>query len=756
MEQKIYSLEIGGKTMTAEFNDWADQANGSVLLRYGNSAVLATAVMGRESDKDYFPLTVEYEEKFYAAGAILGSRFMRREGRPSDEAVLSGRVVDRTIRPLFPKGLKREVQVIITVLSLEDYDPDVLAVNAASLALAASDIPWNGPVSAVRIGLLEESNPDAAVGAGFIVNPNYKERDEMGTPKARLDLLACGRDGLINMMEVGAREVPEEILTEGLARASQEIEKIQTWQKQITDERDVEKAASIPPFHDDARLAPVYEKVVAPQIKAKDGHLDKHDIGAMKSAWMAEAGAQFEDIPSQRLDVYFEHRMDEYVHDLAIKEGKRVDGRAFDEIRPLYAQAGGVSPVIHGSGIFYRGQTHVLAALTLGGPGDAQLLDTIESQDVKKAFMLHYNFPPFSVGETGRMGGMNRRMIGHGALAEKSLRAVLPDKETFPYTIRIVSECLASNGSTSMATVCAGTLALMDAGVPIKRPVAGIAMGLMSEQRTENGEQKYKILTDIQGPEDHHGDMDFKVAGTSEGVTGVQMDVKVEGVPLTVLAEAFAQAKKARLQILETIAGAIAAPRADISPRAPKILSTKVKVDQIGLVIGPGGKTINGIKDRTGCDDITIEDDGSVFVTGRSGTAEAALKEIVDLTREYAPGDRFEGPVVRMLDFGAFVKIGPNTDGLVHVSEVAPFRIGRISDAVELGEIVPVVIKEIDEKGRYNLSIKAADPQWAARKGLTPAEGGDDHGGRHFTGDRQGRPARRGFGAGGERPRRRI
>ena len=721
--------------MTAEFNDWADQANGSVLLRYGNSTVLATVVMGsKESNLDYFPLSVEYEEKFYAAGAILGSRFMRREGRPSDEAVLSGRIVDRTIRPLFPKGLKRDVQVIISVLSLEDYDPDVLAVNAASLAIATSNIPWNGPVSAVRVGLLEDQ------GEQFIVNPNYKERDENGTPKARVDLLACGKDGLINMIEVGAHEVPESVLETGLKKASEEIEKMQAWQQMIVKERGVEKKTFPAPEGGEGFESAWSEGMVA-KLSAQKGILDKKDLGMLKSEWMKMASEKFPEMKPGAIDGFYEEKMDAYVHELAITHGKRVDGRAFDEIRKLEAQAGGVSPVIHGSGIFYRGETHVLAALTLGGPGDAQLLDTIESQDVKKTFMLHYNFPPFSVGETGRFGGMNRRMIGHGALAEKSVRVVLPSKEQFPYTIRIVSECLASNGSTSMATVCASTLALMDAGVPIKRPVAGIAMGMMSDGKT------YKVLTDIQGPEDHHGDMDFKVAGTSEGVTGVQMDVKVEGVPLNVLREAFAQAKKARLQILDVITAAIASPRPDISPRAPKILSTKVKVDQIGLVIGPGGKMINGIKDRTGVDDITIEDDGSVFVTGKGGAAEAALKEIIDLTREYMAGERLEGPVVRMLDFGAFVKIGPNTDGLVHVSEVAPFRIGKISDAVEIGEVVPVMIKEIDEKGRYNLSIKAADPEWAARKGLTPSEGGgENYGGRHFN-DRP---------RGTDRPRRRI
>jgi polyribonucleotide nucleotidyltransferase len=729
MEKKVYSVEIGGKEMTAEFNDWANQANGSVLLRYGNSAVLATVVMGsKESNLDYFPLSVEYEEKFYAAGAILGSRFMRREGRPSDEAVLSGRIVDRTIRPLFPKGLKRDVQVIISVLSIEDYDPDVLAVNAASLAIATSNIPWNGPVSAMRVGQVKGSD-------AFSVNPTYAQRD---SAEATLDLLACGKDGLINMIEVGAHEVSEATLNAGLKQASEEIEKIQAWQQTIIKERGAEKKP-LPSTEAADSLASTWSEVMTSKIAAYKGLLNKESLGLLKSEWSKAALEKFPEMKPGIIDGFYEHAMDEYVHTLAIEEGKRVDGRAFDEIRPLFAQAGGVSSIIHGTGIFYRGETHVLAALTLGGPGDAQLLDTIESQDVKKAFMLHYNFPPFSVGETGRVGGMNRRMIGHGALAEKSVRMVLPEKEVFPYTIRIVSECLASNGSTSMATVCASTIALMDAGVPIKRPVAGIAMGMMSDAK----KQIYKVLTDIQGPEDHHGDMDFKVAGTSEGVTGVQMDVKVEGVPLKVLAEAFEQAKKARLQILEVIISEISAPRSDISPRAPKILSTKVKVDQIGLVIGPGGKTINGIRERTGVEDITIEDDGSVFVTGKNGSAEIALKEIMDLTREYMVGDRFEGPVVRMMDFGAFIKIGPNQDGLVHVSEVAPFRIGSISDALAIGDVVPVVLKEIDEKGRYNLSIKQADPEWAARKGLTPAPAGEFNDRRppHHSDDR--RPRRR-------------
>ncbi len=718
MEKKEYSLEVGGHTLRAEFNDWADQASGSVLVRYGNSAVFATAVMGsKESNLDYFPLSVEYEEKFYAAGAILGSRFMRREGRPSEEAVLSGRIVDRTIRPLFPKGLKRDVQVIVSVLSIEDHDPDMLAVIAASLALGTSDIPWNGPVSAMRVG--------TQIGAPeMIIIPNYAQREEA---VCTMDVLACGKDGLINMIEVGSREVTEETLAIALSLASTEIEKIQVWQSGIIAERG--KGKQVFKAGPDLReVEALWNEYAVPKLESAvfgstDGNIGKKNMGMLKSEWTKVASEKFPDMKPGTFDSMYEEKMDEHIHQEAINNDRRADGRKMDEIRPLYAQAGGISPIIHGSGVFYRGATHVLAALTLGGPGDAQLLDTIEYQESKKHFMLHYNFPPFSVGETGRMGGTNRRMIGHGALAEKALRAVLPSKNDFPYTIRIVAESLASNGSTSMASVCAGTLSLMDAGVPIVRPVAGIAMGMMSDAHTG----AYKVLTDIQGPEDHHGDMDFKVAGTREGVTAVQMDVKVEGVPLKVLGEAFAQAKKARLQILDVIESEIASPRTDISSRAPKILTTHVKVDQIGLVIGPGGKTINGIRERTKCDDITIEEDGTIFITGKNGTAELALKEVSDLTHEFFVGERFEGPVVRMMDFGAFVKIGPNTDGLVHVSEIAPFRIDKIADALALGDIVPVVIKEIDEKGRYNLSIKAADPEFASRKGLKVGSGSNEN-----------------------------
>ena len=407
-----------------------------------------------------------------------------------------------------------------------------------------------------------------------------------------------------------------------------------------------------------------------------------------------------------------------------------------DELRPLFAKAGGVSPILHGSGIFYRGGTHILSALTLGGPGDTQIVEGMEVQ-TKRRFMHHYNFPPFSSGETGKVGGMNRRAIGHGALAEKALSAIIPDKDNFPYTIRIVSEALASNGSTSMGSVCGSSLALMDAGVPIKAPVAGIASGLMLKD-----EKNYKILTDIQGPEDHHGDMDFKVAGSGTGVTAVQMDVKVNGIPIKILGEAFEAAKKARLQILEVIKKEIAAPRPDISPNAPKIITIKIKPDQIGSIIGTGGKIINEIMEKTGAE-IDIEDDGTVFFTGKNGSAEAAQKIVEGMTHEYKPGEKYEGTVTRLMDFGAFVRIGPNAEGMVHISEIAPFRIDQISSALQEGDIVPVMVKEIDEKGRINLSIKAADPSFAEKKGIKPGTG---MGGGGFSGgfrSQGGRPERR-------------
>lgn len=704
MVKKTFTTTVGGKEMTAEFSDLAEQANGSVLLRYGKTAVLATACMSTKerNDIDYFPLMVDYEEKYYAAGQILGSRFMRREGRPSTEAVLSGRVVDRTIRPLFDHNLRNEIQVVLTILAIDQDDPDVLGVIAASLALGVSDIPWNGPVSAVRIGKKENGD--------MIINPTYEDREH---DEYHYDLFACGKDGTINMIEVGAHEATDEELGDAFDRAVAIHQELESWQKEIfaeiaKEKKAVEAPAPIP------EIEALFADIVAPKLEDavfsnEPGY--KH-INALQDEWKAAMEEKLPEEDMKRALELFEERLDECMQKGAVERDARPDGRKLDEVRPLYAQAGGVSDMLHGSGIFYRGGTHVFTALTLGGPSDTLIVDTIEHSDAQKRYMHHYNFPPYSVGETGRMGGMNRRAIGHGALAEKALEPVLPSKEEFPYTIRLVSECMASNGSTSQAAACGSTIALMDGGVPIKRPVAGIAMGLMAVGN------EHRVLTDIQGPEDHHGHMDFKVAGTREGVTAIQLDIKLDGIAVPILKEALIGAKTAREQILDVIEADLAAPRGDISPLAPKILSMRVKEDQIGLVIGSGGKTINGIKDDTGVEDITIEDDGTIFITGKNGSAEKALQMIEELTHEFIPGEMCEGEVVKILDFGAFVRLNANTDGMVHISEIAPFRIEKVTDALKEGERVKVAVKEIDDRGRVNLSIKAADPEFAERKGL--------------------------------------
>jgi polyribonucleotide nucleotidyltransferase len=694
MHTESYEMEIGGKKLIAEFNDLADQAHGSVMVRYGNTTILATTVMSNKKREggDFFPLTVDYEERFYAAGQILGSRFMRREGRPSDAAVLSGRIIDRTIRPLFDGRIRYDVQVVITVLSIDDNEPDILAVNGASLALATSDIPFEGPVSAVRV---------ARQNGKWVTLPSFRVEEGTEIIEGDCELVVCGKDGNVNMIEMGGKEIPEDAVMEGLTYASQEIEKLQKFQKEIIAKRGKAKRTIVlDEVGDD--ITSLFKEKITPKLEEtiffEAGRAREY---ALLEEWMGYV-KEVEGMNEKLAEAYFDDAVNDLLHSKAINEDKRPDGRGFDDVRPLFAQAGKVSPVLHGTGIFYRGGTHVLSVLTLGGPQDSQIVEGMEVQG-KKRYMHHYNFPPFSSGETGRMGGMNRRAIGHGALAEKALIPVLPEKEIFPYTIRIVSESMASNGSTSMASVCGSTLALMDAGVPITEPVAGIASGLMMESPT-----KYKVLTDIQGPEDHHGDMDFKVAGTKNGVTAIQMDVKVGGIPLPILKEAFAKAKAARLTILETMKTAIATSRADISPYAPKIVVIKIKPDQIGMVIGSGGKTVNEIREQSGAE-IDIEDDGTVFCTGKNGAAEKARDIIAEMTHEYVAGEMFRGVVTRLMDFGAFVKIGHSAEGLVHVSEMASFRVDRVADYVKEGMEVPVVVKEVDEKGRINLSIKRAD-----------------------------------------------
>lgn len=685
--------------MTAVFSNLADQANGSVILKCEDTIVLATAVIGKDGGNNpgFFNLTVEYLEKYYAAGLILGGQYNKREGKPSDEAILSARIIDRTIRPLFPHHIKNPVQVIITVLSVGKADPGVLGVNAASLALATSDIPWAGPVGAVHVG---KAKGESAMSIDPYI-PNT------GESSYELDLTICGREGNIVMIEAMAYEYSEETLGEGFDLAIAEIGKIEAWQKKIVGEIGKEKLSFREP-ETPKEFEALWNETFGGKLKsgifAKDG---KKNIELFEEEWLEKITKTFPDnteYGSLAKD-YYHHQVDLSIHEGALKDGKRADGRAMDEVRTLYAKAGGISPVLHGTGIFYRGETHVMSVLTLGGPEDATLLDGMEVRGTKR-FSHHYNFPPYSAGETGRVGGINRREMGHGFLAEKALIPVIPSKERFPYTIRVVSESMASNGSTSQASICASTVALMDGGVPIKEPVAGIAMGLILD--TEDS-KNYKILTDIQGPEDHHGDMDFKVAGTKHGVTAIQLDIKVSGVPVPILKEALREAKKARETILETITKEISAPRPDISPNAPKILITKVAVDQIGLVIGSGGKTIKGIKDATGAE-ITIEDDGSIYITGKDGSSEKALAMIEALTHEYKPGEMVQGKVIKILEIGAVVALSPYADGLVHISEIAPFRINKVTDVLKEGMEVPVKVIGVDkERGRISLSIKEAD-----------------------------------------------
>ncbi|MFA6325201.1 MAG: polyribonucleotide nucleotidyltransferase [Candidatus Paceibacterota bacterium] len=716
MNKKEFSIEIGGKTMTAIFSDLAEQAHGSVMLKYGETIVLATACMSHDKQNGlgFFNLTVDYVEKFYAAGKIMGSRFIRREGRPSEQAVLACRVIDRTLRPLFEQSIRHAVQIIVTVISVDDNDPTILAVNAASLALAVSNIPWAGPVGCVRIG---KYDTDA-----LVINPSQKlrERDD----QYKFDLTVCGKNGNINMIEASAHQTVESEIQEALVEASKEITKLEDFQKNIVKEIGKEKRVIEKETISEASVKLFNENILPKMEAAIFSGPGKKEIDALHNVWNKLVADSFPDQKDFSLeDDLFDNTENDLIHKKAIEEDVRPDGRKMDELRDLYAQAGGVSSILHGSGIFYRGGTHILSVLTLGGPEDRNLVDGLQLKEEKR-FMHHYNFPPFSGGEVGRTGSTNRREVGHGALAEKSIAMVLPSVEDFPYTIRIVSESLASNGSTSQAAICGSTLALMDAGVPIKAPVAGIAMGLMLREAKSRGNLEgleksfdsaqdqnleYKILTDIQGPEDHHGDMDFKVSGTKDGITAIQLDVKVEGVPVKILGEAMVQSKKARLAIIETIEKEIPTPRTEISINAPKILIMKINPDKIGMVIGGGGKTIKEIKERSGAE-ITIEDDGTIFFTGKGESANLAKKIVEEMTHEFKYGEVLKGEVVKIADFGAFVKLNDFTDGMVHISEIAPLRVDRVSDFLKEGMIVTVKVIKIDtERGKISLSIKEAD-----------------------------------------------
>src|ERR1035437_6099710 len=610
MQKKEYSVEIGGRTLTAMFTDLAEQAGGSVMMKYGETIVIATACMSKDKQVGlgYFNLTVDYMEKFYAAGKILGSRFVRREGKPSEEAILGSRVIDRTLRPLFDQSIRHAVQVIVTVISVDDNDPTILAVNAASLALLASNIPWNGPVGCVRIGKYNNDN--------LIINPWQSLR--LDDSLYKFDLTVCGKNGHINMIEASAHQSKVEELEAALERASIEITKLEDFQKNIVKEIGKEKRIIEKETISLESVTLFNENILPKMEEAIFGEVGKKKIDDLHNVWNKMVKENYPNREDFFLeDNLFDDTENDILHQKAIGENKRADGRAMDELRDLFAQAGGISSILHGSGIFYRGGTHVLSVLTLGGPEDRHLVDGLQLK-VEKRFMHHYNFPPYSAGEVGRAGFTNRREVGHGALAEKALSMVLPSVADFPYTMRLVSESMASNGSTSQASICASTLALMDGGVPIKAPVAGIAMGLMYES-----DDKYKILTDIQGPEDHHGDMDFKVAGTRDGITAIQLDVKVEGVPIKILGEAMLQSKKARVVIIDKIEKEIPKPRAQISPNAPEILIIKINPDKIGMVIGGGGKTIKEIQEKSGAT-VTIDDDGTIYFTGKNGSAKIA------------------------------------------------------------------------------------------------------------------------------------
>jgi len=708
MAIKNYSLEFAGKPLFVEIGRLANQANGSCLVRYGETTILATATMAKEpkGGVNYFPLSVDYEEKYYAAGRIKGSKWIKRETRPSEEAILTARLIDRSLRPRFNQNIRNDIQVVITVLSFDGVnDPDIPALFGASLALMISNIPFDGPVAAVRVGRIDGK---------LIFNPTYEERQ-----LSDFDMVVAGLGNKINMIEAGAKVVPEEDIVNASARALDELQELIKLQKKIAEEiAPVKKEVGT--LTRDENLARIVREFAAPKLEevlytpSKTEYVE--GLGRVEDELRELLKKEFaghSDINEKLAEakVIFEEEIDRIVHKNILEFEKRPDGRRIDELREVTAEVG-IVPRSHGTGLFNRGATQALTTLTLAAPGMEQWIETMEIELTKKRFMHHYVFPPFSVGEVGKIGFPGRREIGHGALAEKALEPLIPPKEEFPYTIRLVSEILSSNGSSSMASVCSSSLALMDGGVPIKAAAAGIAMGLIFEPpsprqgRASEGQARYKILTDIQGPEDHHGDMDLKVAGTKDGVTAIQMDVKIEGINAKILKEALEQAKKARLEILEIMAKAIPGPRKELSPYAPRVQVIKINPEKIGALIGPQGKNINEIISQTDAV-IDIEEDGSVFVTSDNPESmEKAIALIKNSTYEVKPGDEFDGKVTRLLDFGAMVEYMPGKEGLVHISEISKERIRHPSDVLKVGQVIHVRVKNIDEYGRINLTMK--------------------------------------------------
>jgi len=687
-----YNLEVSGKKITFDFKNLAEQANGSVFVKLGETMVLATAVCSKqERDVDFFPLTVEFEEKYYAAGKILGSRYLRRESRPSEEAILTARLIDRAIRPRFPKNFFQEVQVITTCLSWDgENDPDIVGLLASSLALLISDIPWQGPIGAVRVG---------KINGQFILNPSYEERE-----KSEIDLVFAGieegKDILINMIEAETREAAEETVLEAWDFAKPEIKKIIDFQKEIAKKQGKEKMAFVEKTAEPELKNEVKQFLKNKLEKALYGKERKKELSSLKDELTAHFEQKYPENLKEIKNI-FEQELEEILRKNILEKEKRPDGRKLNQLREIKCQTG-IIPRAHGSGLFCRGKTKTLSILTLGAPGDVRFLEGMEFVG-KKRFMHHYNFPPYCSGEIKPVRGPGRREIGHGMLAEKALSPIIPPFEEFPYTIRIVSEVLSSNGSTSMASVSSSSLALMDAGVPIKRPVTGIALGLITDKGSL---ENYKLLTDIQGPEDHYGDMDLKIAGTKKGITAIQMDVKIKGINKEILNKGLNQGRKTRLELLKIMEKTLPRPRGKLSPFAPQILTLQINPEKIRDVVGPGGKVINEIIANTGVS-IDIEPSGLIYITSeKEETAKKALSWIKNITREVKPGEVFQGKVKRILGFGAIVEIFPGHEGLVHISQLAPYRVEKVEDVVKVGDIIPVKVINVDEQGRINLSLK--------------------------------------------------
>jgi polyribonucleotide nucleotidyltransferase len=685
-----YSMEWAGRKLTVEIGQLAKQANGAVMVRYGDTAVLSTATASKEpKNLDFFPLTVNYEERLYAVGKIPGG-FIKREGRPSEKAILASRLIDRPIRPLFADGFRNDVQVISIVMSVDqDCSTEMAAMFGSSLALSTSDIPFEGPIAGVVVGRVD---------GRFIINPTVAEAE-----KSDIHLTVAGTKDAINMVEAGALEVPEETMLEAIMYGHSEIKRLIEFQEKIVAEIGKEKM-HITLFELDkeleAEVRNICEEDMIKAIQVQEKHARENAIKEVKNRVIAKFEEQeANDDDLKQVKQILDKIVKGEVRRLITVEKVRPDGRKIDEIRPLSSQVG-LLPRTHGSGLFTRGQTQALSICTLGAMGDVQILDGLGIEEEKR-FMHHYNFPSFSVGETGPIRGPGRREIGHGALGERALEVVIPSEKDFPYTIRLVSEVLESNGSTSQASICASTLAMMDAGVPIKAPVAGIAMGLV-----KSGEH-YTVLTDIQGMEDHLGDMDFKVAGTSKGVTALQMDIKIEGLSREILEEALQQAKVGRMQILDSMLATLSEPRTELSQFAPKILTMTINPDKIRDVIGPSGKQINKIIEETGVK-IDIEQDGTIFIASTNQEMNQKAKKIIeDIVREVEVGQLYLGKVKRIEKFGAFVEIFAGKDGLVHISELAEERVGKVEDVLKIGDEILVKVTEIDKQGRVNLSRKA-------------------------------------------------